>query len=212
MIKPDMKPCQFRIRFSDAGVERTKYTDDRAYYERLIAEHGHLSGLAVAPVTLTTDQQARLSQIQGSGLEAHEASVYVEHGTTVSEDTGFFDSEKLDAYRRALVEPAVRAQRKQAEVSGVALNGIRYSGDQSNRQALQEAIIAAEDSGSSSFATWKDSDGQYHQSHPVSEVKDALRKVGARRSVLIALEALYVSQVADEQLDIHELDWSTEYD
>jgi hypothetical protein len=59
---------------------------------------------------------------------------------------------------------------------------------------------------------WKDSDGGYHNGHLLSDVRDALRKVGDRRSVLIALESLYVSQVADDQIDIHELDWTTEYD
>ena len=59
---------------------------------------------------------------------------------------------------------------------------------------------------------WKDSDNQFHQDHPVADVKDALRLIGQRRSALIALESLYVGQIVYELIDIHDLDWSTEYD
>jgi len=212
MIKDDMTPYRFRVRFLDNGIERVHYTDDRRYYEQLIASHGHLSDLKIDPVSLTAVQQQRLDQIKAAGLSGHEVSVYVQHGTTESDDTGFFDASKLTMYQRSLVEPVIRVQRKDAEASGVMLNGVRYAGDQSNRQALQEAIMSADDSASTSFSIWKDSDGRYHQNHPVSEVKDALRKIGQRRSALISLEALYVAQVASGELDTGSLDWTTEFD
>jgi hypothetical protein len=212
MIKNDMTPHQYQVKFLESGVERTSYTDDRRYYERLVAQHGHLDALEIETLILTAAQQSRLDQIKEASIDAHDASLYVKYGTTETEDSGFFESENLEAYRKAMVEPHIRAQRKAAEASGVKLNGIRYSGDPSNRQAMQEAIMAANDSGSESFSMWKDSDGGYHNGHLLSDVRDALRKVGDRRSVLIALESLYVSQVADDQIDIHELDWTTEYD
>ena len=65
MIRANMTPFQYRVRFLDNGIERTQYTDDRRYYERLIAQHGHLSELYVEPLTLTVDQQARLTEIEG---------------------------------------------------------------------------------------------------------------------------------------------------
>ena len=111
-----------------------------------------------------------------------------------------------------MVEPLVRAQRKAAESQGVTLNGVRYAGDPGNRQALQEAVLAADDGQLTVFSAWKDSDNQFHQDHPVADVKAALRAIGQRRSELIALESLYVGQIVDEQIDIHELDWSTQYD
>lgn len=212
MIKDDMTPFQHRVTFKDDGITRIQYTDDRRYYERLVSQHGHLTDLVVEPLTLTGEQQTRLAEIASTGLGGHDAALYVQYGTTESDDTGYFHRPKFETYKKAMVEPSVRAQRKRVEKDGVVLNGIRYAGDQTGRQAMQEAIMATEDAGSDSFATWKDSEGGYHQDHPLAEVKDALRKVGARRSVLIALEALYVSQVADDQLDIHELDWATEYD
>lgn len=211
MIRDDLIPFQYRVTFCDNGIERTQYTDNRTYYERLIAQHGHLSGLAIAPLTITAEQQARLTEAQAEGLGAHDASVYVEFGTTESEGP-MHDAEKLQLYYQTKVAPAVKLQRKQAEADGVVVNGIRYSGDASNRQTLSDAIMAADDSGSEMFASWKDSDGGYHADHPVSDVKDALRAIGHRRSALIALEPLYVGQIVDEQIDIHELDWSTEYD
>jgi|SRR5690554_127670 len=212
MIKDDMTPYRFRVRFEDNGVERTHYTDDRRYFEQLVATHGHLSGLRIDPLTLTAEQQQRLDDIKSVGLTGHDAGVYVQHGTTESEDTGYYDAAKIDAYHRSMVEPSVRYQRKMAEEAGVAINGVRYAGDAGNRQALQEAILAADDGGMTVFAAWKDSDNQYHVNHPVSAVKDALRKIGQRRSTLIALEALYVAQVADGTADLASLDWTTEYD
>ena len=46
------------------------------------------------------------------------------------------------------------------------MNGVRYSGAQGNRQALQEALNAAAEYGLTVFTSWKDSDGKYHPNHP----------------------------------------------
>lgn len=212
MIKDDMTPYKLKVTFMDAGVKRAKYTDDRRYYDHLISKHGHLSGLEVEPLTLTLNQDARLNEIKSAGLDAHDAGVYVEHGTTESDDTAFFDQLKLEAYRRAMVEPAVRAQRQFAERSGVVISGARYAGDPSNRQAIQEALAAADGSDMQVFGAWKDSDSNFLESHPVADVRAAYRAIGARRSALIALEALYVEQVANGESDIHDLDWTTAHD
>ena len=88
----------------DNDVERTHYNDDRRYYEQLIAQHGHLADLRIEPLTLTAEQQQRLDAIKGAGLSAHDATVYVQYGTTESDDAAFFDAAKLLDYQRA-VEP-----------------------------------------------------------------------------------------------------------
>lgn len=212
MIKANMTPHQFRVTFKDSGIERTQYTDDRRYYERLIAEHGHLSDLSIQPLTLTAEQQTRLDEIAAKGFEAHDAALYVQYGTTESEDTGYFYADKLASYQRDRVEPAVRKQRKDAESRGVVVNGVSYAGDTGNRQALSEALMAADDSQTLTFAAWKDSAGNYITDHPVDDVRVAFRKIGARRSELIALEGQYVGQVADGEMDIFELSWVTQYD
>lgn len=212
MIKDDKTTCQYKVTFKDNGVERTHYADDRRYYERLIAVHGHLTDLVIVPNILTPEQQQRLDQISAANLEPHDAAVYVEHGTTEADDSGFYDAGKFAQYQMAKVAPAVKAERIKAEAGGVTVNGIRYAGDAGNRQAMQEAILAADDAGLTEFAAWKDSDNQYHQNHPVADVKQALRAIGVRRSALIALEALYVAQVAAGEADIHGLDWTTEHD
>jgi len=127
MIKDDMTPYTYRIRFFDDDVERIKYSDDRRYYERLVGLHGHLSDLRVEAVTLTTEQKQRLGAIKDEGLSGHDASVYVRFGTTESEDTGYFDADKLLTYRKNQVEPKIKAQRKAAEALGVVSSGIRYA-------------------------------------------------------------------------------------
>ncbi|WP_417788180.1 hypothetical protein [Stutzerimonas xanthomarina] len=202
----------FRIRFLDNDIERTRYGDDRRYYEQLIAQHGHLSDLQIEPLTLTPEQQQRLDAIKDAGVSAHDAGVYVQHGTTESDDTAFFDAAKLLDYQRAQVEPHVKAQRKKAEALGVTVNGIRYDGSPENRQAMQEALTAAADAGMATFASWKDSEGQYHTNHPVSGVEAALRKIGQRRAILIAMEAQHVDAVVAGDVDVLELSWTTEHD
>ena len=103
--------------------------------------------------------------------------------------------------------------RKQKEAEGVAVNGIRYAGDEGNRRALREAIEYMEDAGTTAFSVWKDSDGQYHPGHPLADVKDAYRAIGQRRSRLIELEGQYVAQVLAGDLtdltDLAGLDWSS---
>jgi len=211
MLRNDLTPHQYRVRFLDGDIERTHYTDDRGYYERLIAQHGHLSDLRITPLVLTAEQQQRLGSLP-TGLTPHDASVYVQYGTAESEESAHYDAALIVDYHRDRAEPAVKAQRKDAEAKGVTIHGIRYAGDPSNRQALSEALDSAADSGATTFPGWKDSDGRYRTDHPVSDVRDALRKIGQRRSALIALEAQHVADVADGAADIQALDWATEYD
>ena len=85
--------------------------------------------------------------------------------------------------------------RKEQERQGVTINGIRYAGDPGNRQALQEAIEFMGDAGLTKFASWKDSDNQFQVDHPLSDVVDAYRAIGARRASLIAAESQYAYQI-----------------
>ena len=98
--------------------------------------------------------------------------------------------------------------RKDQERQGVTINGIRYAGDPGNRQTLQEAITYIEDAGLTEFPTWKDSDDVFHADHPLADVKDAARAIGARRSQLIAAEGEYAAQIAAGTLtDLSEVVW-----
>jgi len=98
--------------------------------------------------------------------------------------------------------------RKSQERQGVTINGIRYAGDPGNRQTLQEAIAYIEDAGLTEFPTWKDSDDVFHADHPLADVKDAARAIGARRSQLIAAEGEYAAQIiAGTLTDLSEVVW-----
>ena len=98
--------------------------------------------------------------------------------------------------------------RKAQEEQGVTVNGVRYSGAQGNRQALQEALNAAAEYGLTVFASWKDSDGKYHPNHPVADVHEALRQIGLRRMALIAKEGEYAAQIkAGALIDLGGLEW-----
>ena len=100
------------------------------------------------------------------------------------------------------------AARKSQEQQGVTLNGIRYAGDPSNRQALQEAISFMEDAGLTQFPSFKDSDNGFHVDHPLADVVDAYRAIGALRAQLIAAEGQYAAQVVDGSLtEVTGLTW-----
>lgn len=207
MLTNNMDVLKYRVTFYDNGVLRTTYTDDRKYYEDMVASHGHLSSLSIEPLVLTTDQQQRLDEIKDAGLSPHDASIYVQYGTTESEDSGYYNADLLKLYRQDKVAPRIQAQRIRQEDVGVTVNGIRYSGDASNRQAMQEALMAVDDSGTESFSSWKCSDGRFHADHPVSDVRDALRAIGQRRSALIELEGVHIASVATDESDISSLSW-----
>jgi len=96
--------------------------------------------------------------------------------------------------RQALITQ-LTAARKEQEQQGVVINGIRYAGDPGNRQALQEAIAFMDDAGLTEFESWKDSDNVFHASHPLADVRDAYRAIGARRAQLIATEGEYAAQI-----------------
>jgi len=87
------------------------------------------------------------------------------------------------------------AARKEQERQGVVINGIRYAGDPSNRQALQEAIAFMEDAGLTEFESWKDSDDVFHADHPLIDVVHAYQVIGSRRAELIATEGEYAAQI-----------------
>jgi hypothetical protein len=98
--------------------------------------------------------------------------------------------------------------RKSQERQGVTLNGVRYAGDPSNRQALQEAISFMTDNGQVEFLRWKDSDNGFHTSHPLSDVLEAYRAIGTHRVQLIAAEGDYASQImAGTLTDLTQLTW-----
>lgn len=100
-------------------------------------------------------------------------------------------------------------KRKEEEAVGIVLNGIRYAGSQGNRQALQEALKAAEEYAMTAFDSWKDSDGGYHANHPVADVREAYRQIGLRRMALIAKESEYAAQIKSGQVvDLGALAWS----
>ena len=100
------------------------------------------------------------------------------------------------------------AARKEQERQGVTINGIRYAGDPSNRQALQEAIAFMEDAGLTKFPKWKDSDNQFHAGHLLSDVVDAYQAIGERRAALIAIEGEYAAQIiAGTLTDLSEVVW-----
>ena len=98
--------------------------------------------------------------------------------------------------------------RKDQERQGVTINGIRYAGDPSNRQALQEAIAFMEDAALTEFPKWKDSDNAFRVDHPLTDVFDAYRAIGSRRSLLIASEGQYAAHIiAGTLTDLTEVTW-----
>ena len=106
-----------------------------------------------------------------------------------------------------LLQRLTQARKKQ-ERQGVTINGIRYAGDPSNRQALQEAIAFMEDSVLNEFAIWKDSDNAFHANHPLVDVSNAYRAIGERRAQLIATEGEYAAQITAGTLtDLGEVTW-----
>ena len=119
------------------------------------------------------------------------------------EDLAILRAPTTDQLLRQLTQ-----ERKEQEQQGVTINGIRYAGDPGNRQTLQEAITYIEDAGLTEFPAWKDSDDVFHADHPLADVKDAVRAIGARRSQLIAAEGEYAAQIAAGTLiDLSEVVW-----
>ena len=102
----------------------------------------------------------------------------------------------------------ITQERKEQERQGVTINGIRYGGEPANRQALQEAVAFMDDAGLTQFPRFKDSDGAFYVDHPLADVLDAYRAIGARRSSLIATEGQYDAQIiAGTLTDLSEVTW-----
>jgi len=98
--------------------------------------------------------------------------------------------------------------RKAQEKRGVTLKGIRYAGNPSDRQALQEAISFMGAAGLTEFPKWKDSDNEFHADHPLVDVLEAYRAIGLQRVQLIQKESEYVSQIlAGTLTDLSNLTW-----
>tara|TARA_B100000929_G_scaffold205405_1_gene163574 strand:- start:4022 stop:4408 length:387 start_codon:yes stop_codon:yes gene_type:complete len=122
----------------------------------------------------------------------------------------FIPAEQIAQQRKEQLLADLEEARKAAEAEGVVINGIRYSGDPSNRAALMEVVQFAREGQQATFAAWKDSDGQFHANHPLSEVEQALQAIAQRRGALIALEGQYQAQlVAGDIETLDNLDWAT---
>ena len=144
-------------------------------------------------------------------IRAHHASqgemlVFLDYRLTADEN-GEYGSPSGAEVKKQLMSD-LSAERKAQELQGVTINGIRYAGDPGNRQALQEAIAFMHDAGLTEFPAWKDSDDVFHADHPLADVKDAVRAIGARRSQLIAAEGEYAAQIiAGTLTDLTEVVW-----
>jgi len=118
-------------------------------------------------------------------------------------------AEDQSAERKSSLINQLETKRKEAEAEGVTINGVRFSGDPSNRQALSEALQFANAANLTEFAGWKDSDGGFHTTMPSADVQQAYQSIGQRRSQLIALESQYAAQVMDGSLtDVNNISWS----
>jgi hypothetical protein len=118
------------------------------------------------------------------------------------------DLEAMRAPTAGQLLSQLTAARKEQETQGVTINDIRYAGDPSNRQALQEAIAFMEDAGLTKFPKWKDSDNQFHAGHLLSDVVDAYQAIGERRAALIAIEGEYAEKIiAGTLTDLSEVVW-----
>jgi hypothetical protein len=144
-------------------------------------------------------------------IRAHHASqgetlVFLEYRLTADEN-GAYGVPSVGEISQALISQ-LTAARKEQEQQGVVINGIRYAGDPGNRQSLQEAIAFMENASLTEFPTWKDSDDVFHADHPLADVKDAARAIGARRSQLVAAEGEYAAQIiAGTLTDLTEVVW-----
>lgn len=119
------------------------------------------------------------------------------------------DPGAVDDIHKAALVSELEALRKDAESDGVTVNGIRYAGNPGNRAALLEVLQFARESGVTTLTAWKDSDGQFHLNHPLSDVEQALLSIANRRSALIALEGQYAAQVVDGTLtSVDALSWT----
>ena len=120
----------------------------------------------------------------------------------------FIPAEQIAQQRKEQLLADLEEARKAAEAEGVVINGIRYSGDPSNRAALMEVVQFAREGQQATFAAWKDSDGQFHANHPLSEVEQALQAIAQRRGALIALEGQYQAQVVKGEIgSIEGISW-----
>lgn len=120
----------------------------------------------------------------------------------------FIPAEQIAQQRKDQLLADLEEARKAAEAKGVIINGIRYSGDPSNRAALMEVVQFAREGQQATFAAWKDSDGQFHANHPLSDVEQALQAIAQRRGALIALEGQYQAQVVAGEIEsIEGISW-----
>ena len=99
--------------------------------------------------------------------------------------------------------------RKEMERQGVTVNGVRYAGDSDNRRDMKEALDYCTQTGVVAFSAWKDSDGQHHRNHPVSDVRNALMRIAMQRGSLIAQEGELMAQIdaAQDEQDLADIHW-----
>jgi hypothetical protein len=145
-------------------------------------------------------------------IRAHHASqgemlVFLDYRLTADENGAYGSPSGAEVKKQLMSD--LSAERKFQERQGVVINGIRYAGDPGNRQALQEAIAFMDDAGLTEFESWKDSDNVFHANHPLADVRDAYRAMGARRAQLIATEGEYAAQIISGTLtDPGDVTWT----
>lgn len=76
-------PCAYKVTLKNRGNEEIHYTDDKTYWEDMVAKHNHLTDLSFEEIIFSDKQDVRLQEIselsipQGFLAEVRE---YIENG------------------------------------------------------------------------------------------------------------------------------------
>ena len=77
------KKCDYKVILKNRGNEETHYTNDKEYWQDMVAKHEHLTDLTFTEFSLTVEQEDRLAEVNENNIgRGHQAEVrnYIETG------------------------------------------------------------------------------------------------------------------------------------
>ena len=146
-------PHTLNASFLENGKRRNVATSDRKYWEQMVGKWGHLDALSFSPISLDTEQQSRLDEINAiewEGIEIFTAEVeqYVSHNAVAEDVEAPFLQDKSNTETNSNFEKLVKEQIKdevrfirwQKEVSGTSVNGMSLRTDANSQQRVGNLV------------------------------------------------------------------------
>lgn len=217
------KPLPYLVEFTVHQTPVKKYSMEQRHWEELVSKWWHHDNLNFSQLTLTSEQQARLDEINAAGEDTvwvRELALYVEWGAVfdntqcpllINKEGGEQAKQALLSMTSADLKVRVAKYRYERETEGVTVGGTQVLTDRQT-QALIHGAYNSINNGFVNFIDWKGRNGW--ATLTASEINPIAERAMVHVQICFSSERK-VNEDMDALTDLDQLqntDWESVFD